>query len=51
MRHLLLAAAAAWTLGACGQPTREAPIASPAVVDVSPDAANIVAAVADARRP
>jgi predicted methyltransferase len=51
MRHLLLAAVAALALGACGQPTSEAPIAPPAVVDVSPDAANIVAAVADARRP
>jgi predicted methyltransferase len=50
MKQMLLAAAAALALVACGQTTSEAPQA-PAVVEVSPDAANIVAAIADARRP
>lgn len=50
MRNLLLAAVAALALGACGATTNEAPSA-PAVVEVAPDAAHIVAAVADARRP
>lgn len=50
MRHLLWAAAAAFALAACGPTTSEAPQA-PAVVEVSPAAAHIVAAVADTRRP
>lgn len=48
MRHLLIAAAAAWTLAACGQ-TTQAPT-TPAA-EVTPQSANIAAAVADARRP
>lgn len=50
MKHMLLAAAAALALAACGPTTSEAPEA-PAVVEISPDAANIVAAIADSRRP
>ena len=50
MRLLLIAATAALALGACTPPaSQEAP--PPAQVAVSPDAANIVAAVADTRRP
>ncbi|ANP45200.1 class I SAM-dependent methyltransferase [Candidatus Viadribacter manganicus] len=50
MKHLFFAAAAALALGACTPPApQETP--PPAQVAVSPDAANIVAAVADARRP
>jgi predicted methyltransferase len=49
MRYLLIAAAAAIALGACGQPS--GPPATNVAADVSPDAAHIVAAVGDARRP
>lgn len=49
MRNLLLAAVAAFALAACGQ-TAQAP-ETPVVADVAPDAAHIVAAVGDARRP
>jgi len=48
MRYLLIAAAAAVALSACGQQQAEAP---PAPVEVAADAVNIVAALADARRP
>ncbi len=47
MRHLLIAAAAALALAACGQ-TTQAPAPAP---EVTADAAYIVAAVADTRRP
>jgi len=47
MRQLLIAAAAALTLAACGQ-TTSAPAPAP---EITADAPNIVAAVADARRP
>lgn len=47
MKRLTLAVFAALALAACNQQSVEAP----AVVEVSPDAAHIVAAVADARRP
>lgn len=50
MRHVLIAAVAALALAACTPPaSQEAP--PPAQVAVSPDAENIVAAVADTRRP
>lgn len=50
MKHILLAAVAALALAACNPPAaQETP--PPAQVAVSPDAANIVAAVADTRRP
>jgi len=48
MRHFLIAAAAAVALSACGQQQAAAP---PAPVEVTADAANIVAALADPRRP
>jgi len=48
MKHIL-AVVAALALAACNQQAAEAP--EPAIVEVSPDAANIVAAVADTRRP
>lgn len=49
MKHILIAAAAAIALAACNQQTAPAPEAPRA--EVTPDAANIVAAVADTRRP
>ena len=50
MKHLFFAAAAAFALAACTPPApQETP--PPALVAVSPDAPNIVAALADARRP
>jgi predicted methyltransferase len=50
MKHVLIAAAAALALAACTPPaSQEAP--PPVQIEVSPDAANIQAAVADARRP
>ncbi|MBC7769675.1 MAG: class I SAM-dependent methyltransferase [Phycisphaerales bacterium] len=49
MRKFLIAAAAVFALAACGQPAEQAP--APAPVEITPDAANIVAAVADTRRP
>jgi len=49
MRKILFAAAAAFALAACNQQTAPAPEAPR--VEVSPEAANIVAAVADTRRP
>ncbi|MGD9979651.1 MAG: class I SAM-dependent methyltransferase [Hyphomonadaceae bacterium] len=49
MRHFLVAAAAAFALAACTPPAQDA--APPAEVAVSPDAANIQAAIADSRRP
>lgn len=50
MKRILFAAAAFAALAACNQQAA-APAPDTAVVEVSPDAANIVAAVADARRP
>lgn len=50
MKRILIALAAAAALGACQQQAEQAP-AAPVAREVSPDAANIVAAVADARRP
>lgn len=50
MKRILFAAAALAALAACNQQAA-APAPDTAVVEVSPDAANIVAAVADARRP
>ena len=49
MKHFLIAAAAAFALGACGQSTEAPAPAAPA--EVSADAPNIVAALADSRRP
>jgi predicted methyltransferase len=50
MKHVLIAAAAALALAACTPPApQEAP--PPAQVAVSPDAANIQAALVDSRRP
>jgi predicted methyltransferase len=49
MKHFLIAAAAAFALGACGQ-SAEAP-APAAPAEVSADAPQIVAALADSRRP
>jgi predicted methyltransferase len=49
MKHALFAALAALSLAACNQ--QAAPSDAPPVVEVSPDAVHIVAAVADARRP
>jgi predicted methyltransferase len=49
MRSVLIAIAATLALGACQRIAEEAP--APAVREVSADAAHIVAAVADARRP
>lgn len=50
MRHMLIAAAAVFALAACTPPApQEAP--PPVQIVVSPDAANIQAAVADSRRP
>jgi predicted methyltransferase len=48
MRHILIAAAAALALAACGQ-SAQAP--APAPTEVTAESANIVAAVADTRRP
>lgn len=50
MRHLLIAAVGALALAACN-PAAQQETPPPAQVAVSPDAANIVAAVADSRRP
>ncbi|MEQ1493560.1 MAG: methyltransferase, partial [Terricaulis sp.] len=50
MRHLLIAAVGALALAACN-PVAQQETPPPAQVAVSPDAANIVAAVADSRRP
>lgn len=50
MRQILFAAAAALALAGCGPTAPDEP-PPPAQVAVSPDAANIQAAVADARRP
>lgn len=49
MKHILIAAAAAIALAACGRTVQEP--AAPAPVEVSADAPHIVAALADARRP
>jgi predicted methyltransferase len=49
MKHFLIAAAAAFVLGACGQSTEAPAPAAPA--EVSADAPQIVAALADSRRP
>lgn len=50
MKRILFAAAAAAALAACGQQAQQtAP--EVAIVEVTPDAVNIAAAVADARRP
>ncbi len=50
MKNLFFAAVAALAMAACSPPaTQETP--PPAQIAVAPDAANIVAAVADARRP
>ena len=49
MKRILFAAAAAVALVACNQQTQAPP--TPEAVQVTPDAANIVAAVADQRRP
>ena len=49
MKRILIAAAAALALAACTPPAQETP--PPAQVAVSPDAANIQAAVANSRRP
>jgi predicted methyltransferase len=48
MKHFLIAAAAAFALGACGQSTEAPAPAAPA--EVSADAPQIVAALADSRR-
>ncbi|HYD87017.1 MAG TPA: hypothetical protein VEA80_06060 [Vitreimonas sp.] len=50
MKHILIAAIAALALAACNQQAQQADT-EPATAEVSPDAANIVAAVADTRRP
>lgn len=50
MKQFLFAAAAAFALAACGQ-SAQTPAEPPAAPQVTADAANIVAAVADARRP
>lgn len=49
MRQILIAAAATFALAACGQTAQEP--AAPAPVEVSADAAHIIAALADTRRP
>jgi predicted methyltransferase len=49
MKHFLIAAAAAFALGACGQSTEAPAPAAPA--EVSADAPQVVAALADSRRP
>ena len=50
MKRALIAAAAALALAACN-PAAQQETPPPAQIAVSPDAANIVAAIADARRP
>lgn len=49
MRTILFAAVAAFALAACGQAAKQAE--APAPVEVTAESANIVAAVADTRRP
>lgn len=50
MKRILIAAAAAFALAACNQQAAEAPAPS-APVEVSPEAAHIIGALADSRRP
>lgn len=50
MRHVLFAAVAALSLAACGQAAKQAEAPAPAA-EVTADAAHIVAAVGDRRRP
>lgn len=51
MKRILLAAAAAFALAACGQPAQQAEAPPPAPLEISADAPQIVAALADSRRP
>lgn len=51
MKRILLAAAAAFALVACGQPAQQAEVPPPAPLEISADAPQIVAALADSRRP
>ena len=51
MKRMLLAAAAAFALAACGQPAQQQAETPPAPAEVAADAPHILAALADSRRP